>query len=278
MKKQTVLFFCFLFIVAISEAAIWEDIPALPGSQRVRHEEVVVNNNPVQTTIYSTTLSPEEIVKFYKTKLSSFGWGLKSEVTQQGMTLLVFSKGDKLLNMTIQNILGGNYITIMQSRMSQEPLKPCPECEKKLEEIKKDLKLSNESGEKKIEIPTDAISKEQETDTPGRDLQFVPRYPGAVRVNDIEKENGKKVNITYYAKDPVENIINFYRQNMGNYYWKLENEVDFQNLPEGVSEKINVNIQGQSLVFKSPSASCIISITEEPKSKATIIGVNYNEK
>jgi len=273
MIKQIVLIFCFLSFAAISKAAVWENIPAFPQAERIRQEETLVNNSPARTTVYSTLASPEEIVKFYKTKLINFGWKLETEANQQGIEMLMFSKGDKFLNIMLQSILGKNFITLAQSINPKELLKqkpPCPECEKKQEELNKG-----------IEPARDLISKDEnfsKKDTPGRDLQFVPRYPGAVRASAMERENGKKVNLSYYSQSSVEDVVNFYRQNMGNYYWQLDNQIDFQNLPEGLAEKIPVNINGQSLVFKSSSASCIISITEEPQSKGTIIGVNYNEK
>ena len=94
----------------------------------------------------------------------------------------------------------------------------------------------------------------------------------------MERESGKKISLAYYSQDSVEAITDYYLLNMGNYYWKLENEVDFQNLPEKLAKTLNTDIKGKSLVFKSPSASCIISVTEDPQNKGTVIGVNYNEK
>lgn len=291
MVKQILLLLCFLFFAALSEAAVWENIPALPQAQKLKQEEALINNSPAQTSIYTTLAASDEIIEFYKTKLTNFGWKLGSEMNQQGVNLIVFSKADKILTIMIQNMLEKNFITVTQSMVPKKDLKeaqPCPECEKHKEELKKKLGLSEESMGKIINVPEDVIAlrtpkaKEMtlpKEDTPGRDLQFVPRYPQAVRVNDMEREKGKKVSLAYYTKDSAESVISFYRQNMGNYYWQLENEVDLQNLPQGLSEKINVAITGKSLVFKSPTASCIISITEDPQNnQGTIIGVNYNEK
>lgn len=289
MIKYIVLFFFFLSFAQLSEAEIWENIPAFPQAQKVKQEEILVNNKPVQSTIYSTSVKSEEIIKFYKTKLINFGWNLKSEIKQRGMNSLVFYKEDNVVNLIVQNILERNYITIAQSKTKKESLKkeeaPCPECETRKEELIKKLGVSKESLDKGVTITEDMMKSltPKETvlpaeDSLGKDLQFVPRYPGGVRVNDVERENGKKVSLAYYTKDPVEQAVDFYRKNMGNYYWTLEKEIDFQDLPEAVSEKIKMNIKGKSLVFKSKSASCIISITEDPQSKSTIIGVNYNEK
>lgn len=280
-----VLIFCFLSFAATSKAAVWENVPALPQAQKVKQEETLINNNPVQTTIYTTATESKEIAEFYKTKLTNFGWKLETETAQQGVNLMAFSKQNKILNIMVQNIIGKNFISIAQSIAPKEVPKetPCPECQKTKKDLIEKLKLKLSKGEeiKEDDLPKDLFPKEPilpDEDSPGRDLQFIPRYPGAIRTNSVEKEGGKKVSLTYFAKDSVEKVVNFYRQNMGNYYWKLDKEVDFQNLPEALSEKINVDIIGQSLVFKSPSASCIISITEEPQTKSTIIGVNYNEK
>lgn len=247
---RKVFILCFLVLISFADAAIWENIPAFPQAVKIKQEETLINNNTVQITVYSTTEPIEKAVEFYKSRLTNFGWTLTSQTNQQGINLAVFSKGDGLINILLQNMLGKNFITITQSMV-------CSECEGKREE-------------KAEGVPT--------SDTPGRDLQFVPRYPKAIRVSETERENGKKVAINYYTKDSVERALDFYRKNMGNYYWKLENEIDFQNLPEKLSEQLNPNIKGKSLVFKNSSSSCIISIIEEPQYKGTIIGVNYNEK
>lgn len=290
MTKQILLLLCFFFFAEFSEAAVWENIPALPQAQKLKQEEALVNNSPAQTSIYTTLATSKEIIEFYKAKLANFGWKLGSEINQQGVNLTVFSKADKILTIMVRNMLEKNFITVTQSIMPQRDSKEtqaCSECEKRKEELKKKLGVSKDSFNKEINIPEDVIASEggpkemslPKEDTPGRDLQFVPRYPQAVRVNDMEREKGRKVSLAYYTKDSVENVINFYRQNMGNYYWQLENEIDLQNLPQGLSEKIKVAITGKSLVFKSPTASCIISITEDPQNdQGTIIGVNYNEK
>lgn len=285
MIKQAIFILWFLFFAALTDAAVWENIPAFPQAQKVKQEDTLVNNKQIQTTIYTTAASPQEVVAFYRAKLSSFGWKLESEIAQQGINMLVLSKEDKYLNVMVQNIMGKNFLTITQSILSKEPPpkeeKSCPECEKQSEELRKKLKLTSESILEDAQIAKEfspQIDVSSEEDTPGKDLQFVPRYPGAVRVNDIERENGKKVSLTYYSRDSVEAVVDFYRRNMGNYYWNPGDEVDFSDIPEELSEKIKVDIKGKSLVFKSATASCIISITEESQNKGTIIGVNYNEK
>lgn len=256
---QVVLIFCFLFFTSLSEAAFWENILAFPQAKRIKQEEVTFNNNPIQVTVYSSTASLEEITEFYKTRLITFGWSFTSEIERQGEKTLIFSKGLNFANITIQPAQENGLLIITQGtlRGGSKGEAFCPECEKKQAKDFDEILSS---------------------DSPGRDLQFVPRYPEAVRVSNIERENGKKVSLAYFSKDSVEQVADFYQQNMGNYYWKLENEIDFQDLPEEVSEKMNVEIRGKTLVFKSATASCIISIIEERQIKGTIIGVNYNEK
>jgi len=289
MIKKTILTFIFVSFFALSDAAIWENIPAFPQAQKVKQEEALLDNNPIQSTIYSTLSSPEEIIEFYKTKLANFGWKLKSEKDEQGIKLLNFYKEDKIVSLIVQNMIGKTFITITQSMAQQELPKskaPCPECEKQKEELIEKWKLPE--GTKLEDVNIEQIKKEAllqvqnntviQEDAPGNDLKFVPRYPGAVRASSFERENGKKVNLSYYSQSSIENVANFYRQNMGNYYWKLEDTIDFQNLPQGISDKVSVNMNGQTLVFKSPTASCIISITEEAQTKGTVIGVTYNER
>ncbi|MBL7081305.1 MAG: hypothetical protein ISS44_01890 [Candidatus Omnitrophica bacterium] len=250
-------------LVTSIEAAIWERIPVFPQAERIKEEETLVNNIPAQISIYSTVVPPEEVIEFYKTKLTNFGWSLVKETNQQGINLIVFSKKDKFVNITVQDILGKNFITTTQGKAPEElpeEASSCPDCQK---------------GLKTFEGQGIGVLEE---DTPGQDLEFVPRYPGSIRANVTERKNGKKVTLSYYSQDSVEDVINFYRQNMGYYHWVLENELDLTNLPESLSTQLPISFNGRSLTFKSSFASCIINIFEEPQAKGTIIGIVYNEK
>ncbi len=286
MFKQLISVLVIFSFFASAEAAIWENIPVFPQAQKVKQEEMTIDGNPAQSSIYTTQSPPEEVVEFYKTKLGNFGWELKSDRDQRGVKLLIFYKKDKMLNLIVQSMLGKNYITLTQSQLPETTpggTTPCPACEKKKQELIEKLKLSEGTKLEDVDInqikgafPQESVAPEE--DTPGRDLQLVPRYPGAVRASAMERDNGKKMNLSYYTQHSIDDVVNFYRQNMPNYYWKSVDELDFQNLPAGMNDKVGVDIAGQSLVFKSPSASCIISITEEPQTKGTVIGIAYNEK
>jgi len=279
MIRRMSLVFCgaaigFSVLVGNVQAGLWEGMPTLPSSERIKFEEALINNSPVQVSVYSTDMSLEEAVNFYKDKLSSFGWLLVSGVARDGVNAIAFSKNDKLLNISLRSIQGKNYVTITQSMVPEEMLtekERCSDCEQKSPDM-----LKGQPQQPQNTGISDGASILE--DNPGKDLALVPRYKGAVRANSIERDKGRKVTLTYFTKDPVEKVVDFYRQNMASYYWALENEVDLQKLPKPIAEQVGLSIKGESLVFKSSSASCIINISEEPQGKGTVIGVSYNEK
>lgn len=255
----------FLITFSLADAAVWENVPALPQAKKLRQEELLINNSPAQSVIYFTDVSVEEIVEFYKTKLINFGWKLESEVENGKTRALLFSKREDYANIMISDFQGKNYITIAQSKIPKESDNPeeepvCLECK---DELKKSFAWMHPS------------------DIPGRDLPLIPRYPEAIRVSSVESENGRKADLSYYTRGSLEDVLSFYRQNMSNESWELEKEIDFQKLPPGLSDALKlVDLKGKSLIFKGPIGKCIISVLENPQEgkDSLIIGIKYNAK
>lgn len=255
----------FLLTFSLADAAIWENVPALPQAKKLKQEESLINNSPVQSAIYLTEVPAEEIVEFYKTKLINFGWKLESEVENEKTRALLFSKREDYANIMISDFQGKNYITIAQSKIPKESDNPegesvCLECK---DELKKSFTWMHPS------------------DIPGRDLPIIPRYPEAIRVSSVERENGRKADLSYYTRGSLEDVLSFYRQNMSNESWELEKEMDFQKLSPGLSDALKlVDLKGKSLIFKGSSGKCIISVLENPQEgeDSRIIGIKYNAK
>jgi hypothetical protein len=255
----------FILTFSLADAAVWENVPSLPQAKKLKQDELLINNSPVQSIIYLTDVSVEEIIEFYKTKLINFGWKLESGVENEKTRVLLFSKREDYANIMISDFQGKNYITIAQSKIPQENDNPeeepaCPECK---DELKKSFAWMHPS------------------DIPGRDLPLIPRYPEAIRVNSMERENGRKADLSYYTRGSLEDVLSFYRRNMGNESWELEKEIDFQKLSPELSDALKlVDLKGKSLIFKGPIGKCIISVLENPQEDedSRIIGIKYNAK
>jgi hypothetical protein len=284
---NTRLVFIFVFgiwcLLSAAEAAVWENIPVFPNAQKVKQENVIIDNKPVYDAIYTTNAPIGEVLEFYKSKMANFGWSMNTESIQADMGIAVFGKGGAATNVTVQSIMGKNFITVVQTQAPElSDNKPCAECDQKMgDELMKQLESVPEGvdpAERLHVEPEPGAGKIPTEDTPGKDLQTVPRYPGATRMNSAERNNGKKAALTYFSTDTVEKIESFYRQNMSTYNWALEKEVNFQDAPREIYDKMGISLTGESLVFKNRFASCIISIFKEPQGKGTIIGVNYDEK
>lgn len=250
---------------------MWENIPVFPRAEIVRQEEALANNTPVQISIYSTSVQPEEVAEFYKTRLANFGWKLEIDTAQQGVAIMNFMKGEKFLSIIQQSINGKNIISVSQRGVPKAPSEepPCADCQQQPPDPG--------SAAAPVQYTPGQISYPK-ADLPGGDLQFVPRYPGAVRINSLERGSSMKTSLAYYTSDPVDRVVDFYRQNMGTYNWNLEQSVDLKDLPGGIPPEIDQGFTGKTLVFKSSLGSCIISIFHKPKNNVTVIGVNYDAK
>ena len=265
MPRFSIFTALFLLTFSLADAAIWENIPALPQVKKLQQEEFLINNSPARSAIYLTEVSVEAIVEFYKTKLINFGWKLESEVKNEKARVLLFSKREDYASIMINDFQGKNCITIAQSKIPKEKDNPeeessCPECK---DELKKSFGGMHPS------------------DAPGRDLPLIPRYPEAIRVSSLERENGRKAYLSYYTRSSLEDVLSFYRQNMGNESWELEKEIDFQDLPSELSEVQKLaNLKGKSLIFKGPRGECIVSVFEHPQEgeSSRIIGIKYSAK
>lgn len=253
--------------VSLAEAALWESLPVFSGSERIKQEEVLANNTKAQIAVYSAQASLGEIGEFYKEKLNQYGWQLNSETTQQGVTAMLFAKKDKVVNVMLQSVSGRNFITVTQSHLSGSDVAEdadCPDCQQK------------ESAAQGAQDEQPSLFPKE--DVPGFDLKTVPRYPGALRINSIERDSGRRASLSYYINDSVEKVLDYYKTNMGIYNWTLDKGINFQGLPAGAPGGEKASMSAQTLVFKNAQGSCIISIFHDTQNNGTVISINYNEK
>ena len=272
-----IIFFS-LYLISVSPAAVWSGIPKPEGAKIIKEEETRVNNQLVYTSIYSLAGGSPNISEFYKAKLPNFGWKLGTETSEKGITLLSFSKKDIVVNILQQRYAGKNLIFVVQASTAKElDREECPECEEKMAEFQKELENSADPEEAKAKL-TDSLKKIYaakqaafpEKDMPGKDLLFVPRYPQSIRIQTIEAEKNQEVRLTYYTRDSLAQVLDFYRQFMKVEYWELVKEVDFQDLaqspelpPEVLKAMQQLKLIGKEFSFKGPRGKCRVTALDQ---------------
>ncbi len=285
--KGFILFlFLFSIFIPLAQALSWKELPEFPRAKLIKQGEISRNNQLGQMSIYSVQAKRSEIIEFYKQELARSGWKLERELAPKEMNVLLFSWEDKLVTIMLQKVLRELYISVLQTQNEALPDENnCPECKEKLKALEEESgTLSPQEYQAKAEeIYKEMAAKKKdallENDSPGEDLEFVPRYPKSIRVSSVKMDGGKKVTLAYLSRDAEDKIEDFYLQFMGVEGWSLDREVDFQNMPEDFLKALKYALpQGKSLVFKGPMGRCMISITTNPGIDAVIIGVRYNAR
>lgn len=247
-KRCPVLFlFCFWLFPLIS-AFGWEEVALPSQTTKLREEEVIVDSKRLKLIYCRSSLSQEEIQNFYLRFLPGLGWEGCPDCSREKGSPLVFTKvNDKIVIAAMRDPLQKDNITLV-------------------------ITMSK--------VKEAAASEPERGDEQG--LSFVPRYPGSQRGAAIERNSGQKGTLVYSTTDPIDKILDFYRQNMAEYGWNLVKNIDFQNLAqraEFLSLPKEVKLTGGSLIFRSSYGECIVTVSAHPREEGTnIIGINYSAK
>lgn len=278
--------FLFGFFIPLAQALSWKELPEFPRAKLIKQGEISRNNQLGQMSIYSVQAKRREIIEFYKQELARSGWKMERELAPKEMNVLLFSWEDKLVTIMLQKVLGELCISVLQTQNEALPDENnCPECKEKLKALEKESgTLSPQEYQAKVEeIYKEMAAKKKdallENDSPGEDLEFVPRYPKSIRVSNVKMDDGKKVALAYLSQDTEDKIADFYLQFMGPEGWSLDRTVDFQNMPEDFLKAFkSAPPQGKSLIFKGPLGRCMIIITTNSGINGVLIGVRYNAR
>ena len=285
-KGLIFLLFLLSIFIPLAQAVSWKELPVFPQARLIKQGEIIQNNQPGQMSIYSVQAKRREIIEFYKQELVRFGWKLEQELAPKEMNVLLFSLEGQQVSIMLQKVLSEMCISVLQTKndaLSDE--NNCPECQEKLKALAKESgTLSPQEYQAKAqEIYQEMAAKKKDAllknDSPGEDLEFVPRYPKAIRVSSVKMDDGKKVTLAYLSQDTEDKIADFYLQFMGAEGWSLDRTVDFQNMPEDFLKAFkSAPPQGKSLIFKGPLGRCMIIITTNSRIDGVLIGVRYNAK
>jgi hypothetical protein len=268
MRKNTFIFmilglFCW---VPVASAAIFEKLPIAYGAKDISVEESLKNSYTLKTTGYTTEAKAEDVIIFYKKQLALNNWQLVKDSTvgassqearassyyypgdnegskkiveenpkrkNQPIDTFYFTKGNAFISLVVADQEErGRFVTAIQGLTAD-----CKECSK---------------------------DPNVEDSSLAKDLQFVPRYPGSLKVGSEEKKNPKRIKLTYTAQAGIDDVADYFLSAMPSFDWKLEHK------------RINQNV---NLIYTGLRGRAVLTIVNMPgEPDKVVIGVSYEAK
>lgn len=197
-----------LFYILPLGAAV---LPGHPKISQSAEQSMLVNGVNIRTAQYSSVLSADAILDFYRNNLLAEGWKIEFETLQNGVYLMVFSNDKKEtlgIDVYPKEAKQGCDITGTYTWGATEPPSP-------------------------------------DKDVAGRDLPWLNRYPGSLRYTDMEWDRGKTLVYVNQQADFLE-VADFYREQLIASGWQLQKEsvLSKQNLLD-MHERLPDNIKSQ---------------------------------
>jgi len=192
------------------EIAFGEQItaPILPGAIDLVGglQKFEVNGILTKAACYGANISVASVLDFYKKEMIKRGWQLGSWETPN---TVYFTKGGYFF-----------YVASNAFALAQAP---------SFRNTKWLLVLSDK--ELRVCYPHPNINALDIKETGGRDLPFIPRYPGSTRLTSIIRED-KEGFFLYASQDSAGKIASFYRKNLFSSGWRLSQEFKIPMFPE----------------------------------------------
>lgn len=203
MKIKTSLVLSILLILPIfsfAQQGLDFNIPAPEASQLAEERSYNLGSIPVKAFLYDSTKDEYSIIGYYQNFFNEHGFEKVSDKRFESIKLRIikFKKEDLIVSIAIESKFGGAKVVI--NKYLQTEGSPSPE------EQLASLKNS----------PLFSIPKE---DQPGKDLSFIPRPPDSVRW--LNKVTSQQVLLIYSTVLPLQELKQFYLNNMPSYGWQL---------------------------------------------------------
>jgi len=261
---------CLSSFLACAFADWQEPFPLPSAAEELSREQMQLMGGDFTITIYATELSFKEITKFYQEKLLQNGWEdiSKDEKLKQLANAGLFSKSLFFKN-------NDEVITIQNLPNPQAP---------------RETRFSLARGRPRF-LRSDLGEEEPEPEH--RELKDIPVYPGATMEPFSSIRTQGRIQVGYTTSDNIEQVIQFYREELPVYGWEIEEELpvmeyDSQDLTQCAEcKKMPASLQSelkdsamrmQGLRISKDSRACIIGISEFSSSGAapeTLISINY---
>ena len=231
------------------------------GATFVRRNEFIASGTPMTTETYNSSDAPDVVMTRYKARMARDGWKLEREV---GGSTAVFSKQSSLISVQAWRLPSGE-TTILLSQFTPQP-------------------LAQGSGLSPQPPAPNQSSLEPDwwkRDTPGKDPDWLPRYPGSIRQGDLSSRDQRFAMVQYRADDAPERIVAFYESRMPQVGWRLARTQTFpDDLPADVKNRLPEQVgevNGTALVFRRGNETCTISVAGEPEGSSAIL-VQYDQQ
>lgn len=185
-----------------SFAAFWDnfDVPLPSGAKLSQSQNIQVGEVERKTTTYRTSQTPEEILEFFRSQMPARGWvadtafieGMqKFKLPEEQMPAAMSAIQNNMLNFT-----KGDYTMFVVV----VPMQPRSNFTIFTINYGKRFALTGDNGK------------------PAKKLDFMPVYPEARQMFSTEST------YIYRTDADIDSVISFYKQDMPNYGWQLQEE------------------------------------------------------
>jgi hypothetical protein len=261
MVKQKILyarlFLVISFILFLSEIA-FAGVPVPWGAKLIRDDTAVIGNGEErQITSYETKASKQELLNYYLKEMPNRGYNL----FMKGEQNLIFNKGKDLVIVVVPPSQDGK-TSFMVSTVLMKSLS----------------ERVNSSG----------IGNNCEP------IPSVPVYPNARCMNSTRLKSGSSMSAAYAIEDSGNAALNFYREHMPRYGWKLDKEINLGDImlkdmqakqaaalrPEQQAAMSDFYGSARGLFFiNSEGNKCSVQVMNNPANKeAAVISIAYENK
>jgi len=220
-------------VIKLSPLYALSDIPTPPNSEETKQETRMLGNSEYDFIYYSSALGANQIKEFYRQHLPESGWKEKKILDD-----LKQVQGFKV-DTSLSNALGQNLIFEKDTDMLIINFLP-PALPQK--------------GATRFTL---ALGKSIIREVPPEEADFIPKliaepkkdvfpvYPDASLISLSEPENTIKA--TYFSKDNIHSVAEFYKVKMLNYGWSL--------IGEKPAEKIDTSLNKEEMAKYCPTCA-----------------------
>lgn len=221
-KSKLLLVLVMLTLVADCALAAWLDTSALPVppyAEEVKKDSRRIAGQEFSFTYYTSTQDTATIKDFYRSRLPNLGWKEKTPLKDL-VQIPNFKLEPSLSNVFEQNLMfEKDGSTLIINFMPQGVFK----------DGKTRFSVSKGKLDIKAGLPKDTDFTPELLTKPQKEV--APIYPGASLITLSEQPHLSQA--TYFSKDDMETIIEFYKTRMPRYAWYLVEEKPVEKIDSG---------------------------------------------
>lgn len=258
----------------------FSNIPKHPLLEKVEERQSIINGAKAITIIYKAdnNIDISKVINFYKDVLMQRGWIKSQESLSPDYSVVGFQDSDEMTDGKMRTFM----LTIVRSPLIEGVMATV------------------------FYIPGGMRSwfwreDSEDNDMPGMDLDWFPRYPGAIRLQSIEEQTGvTTIQYLIAGYSCINCTVQFYKEHMLNNGWQLQGS-SYQDKDQiqkaqansalGMKKIIsqlknegllnNVDLEGYEASLEAQEEmqqpSEIYSLQFEKKGNVCAVGINYKE-